>query len=66
LSIVADPARAFGQPVDTVSNVPTAIVAVATLQQGGTRAAARAPDISEASVRHAIELENAMEQRLAA
>lgn len=66
LNVVVDPARAFGQPIDADSSVPTAILAAVAKQEGGVAAAARAYDVSESSVRRAAEFETMMEQRLAA
>jgi len=66
LNVVIDPARSFGQPIIAASSVPTAILATAAAQDGGIRAAAKAYDVTEASVRHALECETMMEQRLAA
>ncbi|MDX3976574.1 hypothetical protein [Shinella sp.] len=66
LNVVVDPARAFGQPIDADSSVPTAILASAAKQEGGIAAAARVYDVAESSVRRAAEFETMMEQRLAA
>jgi hypothetical protein len=66
LNVVIDPSRSFGQPIDSVSNVPTAILAAAAKMLGDVRSAARDYDVSETSVRHALEFETLMEQRLAA
>ncbi|MBB4235942.1 hypothetical protein [Rhizobium esperanzae] len=66
LNVIVDPARSFGQPIDAASSVPTAVLAAAAEQEGGIRGAAKAYDVSEASVRHAVEFEAMMEQRLAA
>jgi hypothetical protein len=66
LNVVVDPARAFGQPIDAASSVPTSVLAAAAIQEGGIRAAAKAYDVSDASVRHAVEFEQTMERRLAA
>jgi uncharacterized protein (DUF433 family) len=66
LHVVIDPSRAFGQPIDARSSVPTAVLAAAARQSGGPSAAARAYDVPETSVRHAVEFEAMMEQRLAA
>ncbi|TCR91564.1 hypothetical protein [Rhizobium sp. BK376] len=66
LNIVVDPTRSFGQPIDASSSVPTAVLAAAVEQNGSIRAAARAYDVSEAAIKHAIEFETMMEQRLAA
>jgi uncharacterized protein (DUF433 family) len=65
-NIIVDPQRAFGQPIDAMSSVPTAILAKASEQDGGVTAAANAYDVPEASVRAAIDFELSMEQRLAA
>lgn len=66
LNVVIDPARSFGQPIEASSSVPTTVLAAAAKQGGGVRNAARAYDVSEAAVRHAVEFETMMEQRLAA
>lgn len=66
LNVVVDPSRSFGQPIDASSSVPTAVLAAAAELEGGIRGAAKAYDVSEASVRHAMEFETMMEQRLAA
>jgi uncharacterized protein (DUF433 family) len=66
LNVIIDPTRSFGQPIDAASSVPTAILAAASAQEGSIRAAAKAYKVSEASIRHALEFENFMEQRLAA
>ncbi len=63
-NIVVDPARSFGQPIDAASSVPTTILAVAG-RRDGIAAAARAYDVSAASVRHAIRFEATMEQQAA-
>lgn len=65
-NIVIDPARSFGQPIDSLSSVPTAVLAAAAKMHGNARDAARDYDVSETSVRHALEFETSMEQRLAA
>lgn len=64
-NVVVDPARAFGQPIDAASSVPTAILAAAARQEG-VQIAARAYDVSVSSVRRAIHFESTMEQRAAA
>jgi uncharacterized protein (DUF433 family) len=64
-NIVVDPARAFGQPIDDTTSVPTAILAAAGRQEGIERAA-RDYDVPAASVRRAMVFEEAMEQRAAA
>jgi len=64
-NIVVDPARAFGQPIDALTSVPTAILAAAGRQIGEDQAA-RAYDVPIISVRRALEFEASMEQREAA
>jgi uncharacterized protein (DUF433 family) len=64
-NIVVDPARAFGQPIDAVTSVPTAVLAAAGRLEG-IQGAARAYDVPLASVKRALEFETTMEQRVAA
>jgi hypothetical protein len=66
LNVIIDPSRSFGQPIDAASSVPTAVLASAAALEGGIKGAVKAYDVSETSVRHALEFENLMEQRLAA
>lgn len=63
--VVVSPGYAFGAPVDADSHVPTAVLANVARAQG-VKATAAAYDVSETSVRHAMEFEASMEQRLAA
>jgi hypothetical protein len=63
--ILVDPRRAFGQPIDAVSSVPTAILAAAARQEGIARAA-MAFMVPPASVKRAMEFENGMELKAAA
>ncbi len=64
-NVLVDPARSFGQPIDSVTGVPTAILAAAAKQEG-IEDAARAYDVPHASVKRAIEFEATMEPRVAA
>jgi hypothetical protein len=64
-NVVVDPARSFGQPIDAASSVPTTILAIAGRREG-VAAAARAYDVSAASVRQAILFEATMEKQAAA
>ena len=57
LKVVVDPARAFGQPIDAATSVPTAVLAAVGRQQG-IRGAARAYAVPVTSVRRAIEFED--------
>lgn len=63
--ILVDPARAFGQPIDSVTSVPTAILASAGRREGVDRAA-RAYGVPPASVKRAVEFEGTTERRAAA
>lgn len=64
-NIVLDPERAFGQPIDGVSSVPTTVLAAAAVLSG-VSGAARDYDVPESSVRRCVEFEHEMELRLAA
>jgi uncharacterized protein (DUF433 family) len=63
--IVVDPQRAFGQPLDAATSVPTVALAAAAANQGAARAA-RFFDVPPASVRRAVAFERMMETRAAA
>ncbi|NHT76076.1 hypothetical protein G8E10_10050 [Rhizobiaceae bacterium CRRU44] len=63
--VVVDPARSFGQPIDSVSSVPTAVLAAAGRQEG-TAVAALSYAVERSSVKRAIEFESALWQRDAA
>lgn len=63
--ILVDPGRAFGQPIDAESSVPTAILAMAG-QRDGVEQAARDYEVSIAAVQRALAFEAALEQRIAA
>jgi hypothetical protein len=52
--IIVDPARAFGQPIDSESSVPAAILANAG-KIHGVELAAKSFDVSKASVRRAMD-----------
>jgi hypothetical protein len=54
--VVVDPARSFGQPIDSASGVPTAVLAAGAAHDG-IPGAARAYDVPAASVRQAVEFE---------
>lgn len=58
-NVLVDPARAFGQPIDAPTSVPTAILAAAGWQEGVANAA-RAYDVPQASVKRAIQFERSM------
>jgi hypothetical protein len=63
--IIIDPERAFGQPIDAITSVPTAVLAASGRQEGIVRAA-RAYEVPQASVKRAIEFEATMERQAAA
>ncbi len=63
--VVVSPDHAFGAPVDADSHVPTAVLANVA-REHGVKATAAAYDVSETSVRHALNFEASLEQRLAA
>jgi hypothetical protein len=64
-NIVVDPMRAFGQPIDADSSVPTRILAQAG-HINGVAAAARAYGVAVTSVRRAMHFESTMEIKAAA
>lgn len=64
-SVIVDPARSFGQPIDAASSVPTAILASAG-RRDGIAVAAHTYDVPRSSIRHAIHFETTMEQQAAA
>jgi hypothetical protein len=55
--IVVDPARAFGQPIEATTSIPTAVLAAAA-NANGIAGAARAFEIPEAAVRRALAFES--------
>jgi hypothetical protein len=57
--IVLDPERAFGQPIDSESSVPTAILHAAGVTEGLT-AAAKMYGVTKAAIRRATNFENAL------
>lgn len=63
--IVIDPDRAFGQPIDAVSGVPTTSLANAARVEGVERTA-RLFEVPRSSVRRALEFEAGLELRAAA
>lgn len=63
--VLLDPTRAFGQPIDEGSSVPTRVLAAAARTEGVVNAA-RAYDVPELSVRRALEFEDTLAAGLAA
>jgi hypothetical protein len=64
-NILVDPARAFGQPIDGASSVPTAILASAALQDG-IAGASRNFSVTQKSIRNAMKFEASLGVRAAA
>jgi uncharacterized protein (DUF433 family) len=58
-NIIVDPLRAFGQPIDGNTSVPTAILAVFA-REHGIEETSIAYDVSEASVRRAVDFEHSL------
>lgn len=65
IQIVIDPARAFGQPIDASSSVPTSVLAAAGRYQG-VEMAAKAYDVTAAAIRRSMKFEDEIAVRLAA
>ena len=65
-SVIVDPARSFGQPIEAETSVPTATLAAAAKAEGSQQAAARAWSVPLRSVRRAIEFEQHIALRKAA
>jgi hypothetical protein len=63
--ILIDPARSFGQPIDSESSVPVAILANAG-KLHGVIAAAKSYDVPKASIRRAMEFTGVLELQRAA
>lgn len=59
--IVVDPRRSFGQPIESGSGVPTAVLAQAARMEG-VAATARSWRVSPSAVRHAMEFESSLEK----
>jgi len=64
--ILVDPARSFGQPIESTSHVPTAALAAAAKAEGSVAAAAVAWRVSVAAVRRAVAFQEEIDQRYAA
>lgn len=56
-AIVVDPARAFGQPIDSTFGIPTAVLAEAAVTEGSPARAARVYEVPTSVVRNAIRFE---------
>ena len=62
--IVLDPARSFGQPIDSATSVPTAVLAAAGRQES-LATAARIYEVPPAAIQRAIQFEAQMSLRAA-
>ena len=65
-SVVIDPTRSFGQPIEAETSVPAALLASASKAEGSPEAAARAWDVPVRAIRRAIAFEHQMSLRKAA
>jgi uncharacterized protein (DUF433 family) len=59
-SIVLDPQRAFGQPIASLSGVPTIVLADAVKAEGSIQRAARLFDVAKSVVQDAINFEKSL------
>jgi hypothetical protein len=64
--ILVDPTRSFGQPIELDSGVPASVLAAAAKAEGSVEGAARAWQVPVASIRRAVEFDDASQRRLAA
>lgn len=65
-SIVLDPHRSFGQPIEAESAIPVAALVAAVEAEGSSAAAARTFDVPARVVKRALDYAHALERRLAA
>ena len=65
-SVVLDPTRSFGQPIEAETSVPVDALVAASLAEGSDQAAARAWDVPLRAVRRAVAFRRDMDLRLAA
>ncbi len=65
-SVVLDPARSFGQPIEAETSVPVDALASAVDAEGSVEAAAKAWDVPPRAVRHALAFRHEMDLRQAA
>lgn len=64
--VVIDPARSFGQPIESLSGVPTAVLADAVAAEGSVAKVARLFRLSPQSLNAALRFEQRQARRLAA
>lgn len=62
--VVIDPSRSFGQPILTTEGIPTRALELAFKAEGDIGAVARWFDISERSVRIAVDFEKSLESKV--
>ncbi|MER2267062.1 hypothetical protein [Methylobacterium oxalidis] len=65
-SVVIDPARSFGQPIEAETSVPVEALATAAEAEGSPEAAARAWDVPVRAVKRAVAFRREMDMRQAA
>lgn len=65
-SVVIDPARSFGQPIEVETAIPASTLAAAARAEGSPEAAARAWSVPLRAVKRAVVFENNMAHRKAA
>ena len=65
-SVVIDPARSFGQPVEAETSIPAAVLAAAAQAEGSPQAAARVWSVPVRAVKRAVAFEHQMSLRKAA
>jgi uncharacterized protein (DUF433 family) len=65
-SIVIDPARSFGRPIEAETSVPAEVLAAAVKAEGSVEAAARGWDVPVRAVKRAVAFVDEMERRKAA
>lgn len=65
-SVIVDPQRSFGRPIEAETAVPVDALANAARAEGSVEAAARAWDVPPRAVRRAVAFQSAMDSRQAA
>lgn len=65
-SVVIDPARSFGQPIEAETSVPVEVLANAAMAEGSPEAAALAWDVPVRAVKRALAFRREMDTRQAA
>ncbi|MEQ9639515.1 MAG: hypothetical protein RIM84_05770 [Alphaproteobacteria bacterium] len=65
-SIVIDPSRSFGRPIESTSSVPASVLAAAADAEGSLAAAARAWAVTPSAVRSALRFRDGFDMRKAA